>query len=97
MITNLQQGYTYNIRASNGPELCRVDAEWIVEDFYDANGQVPFAMFSELWFLDTVAGTAGGKSIGIDGATMVHLQNDTGAVVCSASRWDNSNFVVESH
>ncbi|KAK0730171.1 peptidase A4 family-domain-containing protein [Lasiosphaeris hirsuta] len=96
IITNAQQGYSVAITVSNGPKLCRVDAEWIVEDFYDAKGQVAFASFSDVWFVDAAATTVKGKNIGIDGAAMVHLQNENGTVVCEAEAYDNSNFVLTS-
>ena len=55
---------------------------------------MPFAAFSDLWFVDAAATTAKGKNIGINGATMVHLQNENGTVVCKADRYDNTNFVA---
>jgi len=77
--------------------LCRIDTEWILEDFYDADWvQVPFAEFSDLWFLEAAATTENGRRIGIDGAAMVHLQNEDGKILCQAEKWDNENFVVLS-
>jgi len=85
-----------SISVNNGPKLCRVDSEWILEDFYDGDDgkQVPFATFSDLWFVDAGSKTVKGKNIGIDGAAMVNLQNENGTIVCTAEKWDNSNFVV---
>lgn len=97
VISNVQRGYTVTLVVSNGPKLCRVDAEWIVEDFYDSGEQVAFGRFAEMWFVDAAATTARGKNVGIDGAAMVHLRNDEGTVLCSAERYDNANFVVTSH
>lgn len=73
-----------------------MDAEWIVEDFYDSGKQVPFAQFSDVWFVDSGATTVRGKSIGLDKAAMVHIQGDDGTVLCSAEPYDNSNFVIVS-
>ncbi|KAK3899262.1 peptidase A4 family-domain-containing protein [Staphylotrichum tortipilum] len=97
VITNAQRGYSVTIAISNGPKLCRVDAEWIVEDFYDATKQVAFASFSDVWFVEAGATTQRGKSIGLDGAAMVHIQSDDGKLLCSAEPYDNSNFVIVSH
>ncbi|KAK4149301.1 protease [Chaetomidium leptoderma] len=96
VITNAQQGYSVTMEISNGPKLCRKDAEWIVEDFYDSGEQVGLAHFSDLWFVEVAASTASGKNIGLDGATMVHIQGDDGTVLCAAEPYDNTNFVILS-
>ncbi|GAB1310643.1 Peptidase A4 family-domain-containing protein [Madurella fahalii] len=97
VITNAQRGYSVTLVINNGPNLCRVDAEWILEDFYDSGEQVAFANFSQMWFVDAAATTARGNNIGIDGAAMVHLQKDDGTILCSAERYDNANFVLTPH
>ncbi|KAK4240409.1 protease [Achaetomium macrosporum] len=96
VITNASLGYEVTLTLSNGPELCRVDAEWIIEDFYVSGEQVAFANFSDVWFMDSGATTAGGKHIGLDGAAMVHLQADDGTILCSAQPYDDANFVIVS-
>jgi hypothetical protein len=97
VITNSEQGTSVTMEINNGPKLCRRDVEWIVEDFYQSGEQVELAHFTDLWFVDSVATTASGKLVGFDGATMVHLQNETGQVLCSAERYDNTNVVLVSH
>ncbi|EAQ93037.1 hypothetical protein CHGG_01272 [Chaetomium globosum CBS 148.51] len=97
VITNSEQGTAVTMEINNGPKLCRRDVEWIVEDFYQSGEQVELAHFSDLWFVDSVATTASGKLVGFDGAAMVHLQNETGQVLCSAERYDNTNVVLVSH
>lgn len=67
-----------------------------MEDFYDAGKQVAFGHFSDVWFVDAAATTASGKNLGIDGAAMVNLRTDEGKILCTAERYDNSNFVVVS-
>jgi hypothetical protein len=96
VITNAQRGYSITIQISNGPKLCRLDAEWIVEDFYDSGKQVAFAQFADLWFVEAGATTVAGKSLGLDKAAMVHIQTDNGTVLCSAEAYDDSNFVILS-
>jgi len=98
VIQNVQQGYAITLTVNNGPKLCRVDTEWIVEDFYDGDDgkQVPFAAFSDIWFVDGVAKTQKGRNIGFDGAAMVQLQNANGTLVCQSQKYDNSNFVAIS-
>ncbi|KAK3382622.1 peptidase A4 family-domain-containing protein [Lasiosphaeria ovina] len=96
VITNAQRGYMMVLTISNGPRLCGQDAEWIVEDFYDAKGQVALAKFSDVWFEETAAVTSRGRRIGINGAAMVQLQDIDGAIACASSRYDDSTFVVSS-
>ncbi|KAL2271368.1 hypothetical protein VTJ83DRAFT_739 [Remersonia thermophila] len=97
VVHNLDRGTTITLHISNGPQLCRLDAEWIVEDFYDSEQQVNFGKFTDLWFVDVAARTVTGRQIGIDGAAMVHLVDDNGKTLCSAEPYDNANFVVLSH
>ncbi|KAK4129125.1 concanavalin A-like lectin/glucanase [Parathielavia appendiculata] len=96
VITNVQRGYSVTLQINNGPKLCRLDAEWILEAFYDSGQQVPFARFSDLWFVESGATTVAGKNIGIDGATMVHIQADDGKILCSAEPYDSANLVMVS-
>jgi hypothetical protein len=84
------------LEINNGPTLCRLDAEWIVEDFYDSGERVAFARFSDVWFVEAGGKTVGGKDIGLDGAAMVHIQADDGTILCSAEPYDNANFVIVS-
>lgn len=98
VIQNVQQGYAMSLTINNGPKLCRIDTEWIVEDFYDGDDgkQVSFAAFSDIWFMDAVAKTQKGRNIGFDGAAMVQLQNENGTLSCQSQKWDNTNFVAIS-
>ncbi|KAL1843845.1 hypothetical protein VTJ49DRAFT_7196 [Mycothermus thermophilus] len=97
VIHNLDRGTSITLHITNGPKLCRLDAEWIVEDFYDGDQQVNFGKFTDMWFVDVAAKTVSGKNIGIDGAAMVHLLDDSGKTLCSAEPYDNANFIVMSH
>ncbi|KAK4231085.1 peptidase A4 family-domain-containing protein [Podospora fimiseda] len=96
VITNAQRGYAYTLALTSGPKLCRLDTEWILEDFYEKNEQVAFGNFKDVWFQDVAAKTAGGKTINVEGAAMVHLKNRTGTVVCRAEKYDAHNFVIWS-
>ncbi|KAK3936111.1 peptidase A4 family-domain-containing protein [Diplogelasinospora grovesii] len=95
-INNVSRGYTLTISVTNAPTLCRVDAEWIVENFYNGDAQVNFARFSDVWFEETLATTVSGKQIGIDGAAMVYLKDSNGSITCTAAQYDNTDFVVSS-
>ncbi|KAL2143144.1 hypothetical protein VTI28DRAFT_291 [Corynascus sepedonium] len=97
IIENTQSGTSVTMEVNNGPKLCRRDAEWILEDFYESGQQVALANFADLWFVDSGATTVGGKKVGFDGAAMVHMQNEDGKILCSPEPYDNSNFVIVSH
>ncbi|KAH8905739.1 putative aspergillopepsin protein [Coniochaeta sp. PMI_546] len=96
-ISNLNRAYTLNIVLNGGPALCRADADWIVEDFFDAKGkQVPFARFDDIWFEECAATTSKGSTIGLDGAAMIYLGTSTSSATCVAQPYDNSNFYCSS-
>lgn len=94
-VTNLSKGFRVDIEIKRGPKLCRIDSEWLIEQFYDNEGpQVSLGKFDDIWFMDATSTTERGKNIGIDGAAMVYLQNDKEEVVCKAERYDDSTFYV---
>lgn len=96
-ISNLNRAYQLNIVLNNGPALCRADADWIVEDFFDGKGkQVPFARFDDVWFEECGATTSKGNAIGLDGAAMIYLGTSTSSATCVAQPYDNSNFYCSS-
>jgi hypothetical protein len=97
-MTNIDRDYTLTIVLNDGPALCRSDADWIVEDFYDAKGgkQVAFARFADIWFEECAATTASGKAIGLDGAAMIYMGQDTASASCLSEPYDNSNFYCTS-
>jgi hypothetical protein len=79
------------IHINDGPTLCRQDADWIVEDFYDANGQVAFGRFQDIWFEDVGATTTKGKTIGLENSSPISLGNGT-VTTCVANVYDDTNF-----
>ena len=97
-MTNNDQSFSLTIDLHNGPALCRADADWIVEDFFDSKGgnSVPFARFQDLWFEDVRATTTSGKAIGLDGASMIDLGSSVADSTCVAQPYDNSNFWCQS-
>jgi hypothetical protein len=96
-MTNIDRDYTLTIVLNGGPTLCRMDADWIVEDFFDAKGkQVAFGRFDDIWFEECVATTAKGKNIDLDGAAMTYMGSDTASASCLAEPYDNSNFYCTS-
>jgi hypothetical protein len=92
-IYNANQVYVTELVLSEGPKLCLTDADWILEDFSDSEGQVMLANFGTVWFEETVATTSSGKTLDIDDSELIDMANAT-ATYCVASEWDNSDFQV---
>lgn len=90
-IANLAQSLAMTININDGPTLCRQDADWIVEDFYDAKGQVAFGRFQDVWFEDVGATTTKGQKIDLKNASPISLSNGT-AISCVANVFDDNNF-----
>lgn len=84
------------ISLSNGSPLCRIDAEWIVENFKINGNQTPFGRFQDVWFQGCEAKTTSGATVGINGASMIYLQNNGPNPNCFAYEYDNSIFWAES-
>lgn len=62
---------------SSSNVLCGQNAEWILEDFSSGGGLVPFATFSDVYFVACTASTTSGASIGLTNAQVFDLyQND---------------------
>ncbi|KAJ4417076.1 hypothetical protein N0V85_002012 [Neurospora sp. IMI 360204] len=95
-IVNTQRGYTMSINATTGATLCRTDAAWIVEDYYDGAGGINMASFNDVWFEYTAATTVGGTKLGVDGGIFWNMQNSTGQLKCTSQKYDKSNFVIRS-
>lgn len=70
------------------------NAEWIVEDFSEGSGLVPFADFHTVTFTGCSA-TAGGQTVGLDGATTLDIVSANGQNVrTKVTREGNSGFEV---
>ncbi|KAK1776922.1 peptidase A4 family-domain-containing protein [Copromyces sp. CBS 386.78] len=95
-MSNTQRGYTMSINVMAGMALCRTNAAWIVEDYYDGAGGNNMAGFNDVWFEYTAATTVGGTKLGVDGGVFWNIQNSPGQLQCTAQKYDNSNFFVRS-
>ena len=76
--------------------MCRTNAAWIVEDYYDGVGGNTMAGFNDVWFEYTAATLVGGTKLGVDGGFFWNIMNSTGQLRCTATKYDNSNFLVRS-
>ncbi|GJE96336.1 peptidase G1 domain-containing protein [Phanerochaete sordida] len=86
-------GYAYLINNSNGQEvgveisspyaLCEQDAEWIVEDFEENGGLVPFANFGTVTFTNAGAYANAGGGLGPNAGIIFDIQQ--GSVLTSVS------------
>lgn len=97
-MTNENRAYSMTLELTNGPTLCRQDADWIYEQAGIGNsGKLyNFARFNPLWFEDVAATTANGQHIGLSGATMIYLGAGANNVSCAAMPYDDSNFFCQS-
>lgn len=83
VIENLSTGQTVNQYITSSSALCEENAEWIVEDYEEGGGLVPFADFGTVTFTGASA-TTGSGSVGPSGATLIDIEQD-GEVLTSAS------------
>lgn len=81
---------------SNGPALCRQDADWIVEDFDSGGRPVAFARFDDIWFEECSAASARGRAIGLDGAAPIYMGSSTSSATCITQPYDSSDFYCSS-
>lgn len=79
-------GQTIIQNVNSSSALCRDDAEWIVEDFINNSGQVPFANFGNVTFGNATASRDDGTTYTPSNATLVEIvQNDQVLTSISAS------------
>ncbi|KDR74078.1 hypothetical protein GALMADRAFT_280571 [Galerina marginata CBS 339.88] len=76
IIQNLSTGQTVSKSLTSSSALCEQNAEWIVEDFEESGGLVPFANFGTVKFTNAVATIASGGSAGPAGATLIDIKQN---------------------
>lgn len=88
-VDNLTKGKSVTHTFSGGVDgdLCEYNAEWIVEDFEEGSSLVQFANFGTVTFTGASA-TQNGKSVGVTGAQIIDLQQNS--VLTSVSTSSNS-------
>lgn len=72
-VENLSTGTAVTAQISSTSALCQQDAEWIVEDFDQNGGLVPFANFGGISFTGASAALVIGGANGPGGATLVDI------------------------
>ncbi|EIW83425.1 hypothetical protein CONPUDRAFT_102200 [Coniophora puteana RWD-64-598 SS2] len=75
VIENTTSGQKVNQDLTSSSALCEQDAEWIVEDFEENGGLVPFANFGTVTFSDASATTSSG-AVSPSGATVIDIQQN---------------------
>ncbi|KAJ5464788.1 uncharacterized protein N7458_000474 [Penicillium daleae] len=90
ILENLSTGQSEKHTFTSGVQgdLCEYNAEWIVEDFEENNGLVPFANFSTVTFSNAQA-TDGGSVVGPSGATLIDIEQN-GVVLTQSSNTNDS-------
>jgi hypothetical protein len=75
VIENLTTGKTVSKSLSSSYELCKKNAEWIVEDFEEGDSLVKFADFGTITFSEAEATTSSG-TVGPSDATIIDIEQD---------------------
>ncbi|KAI4144834.1 MAG: hypothetical protein LQ340_006518 [Diploschistes diacapsis] len=72
-IKNLSTGQTVSKQITSSSALCQENAEWIVEDFEEGGGLVPFADFNQVTFSNAVAHTSNGGTVDAGTGTQIDI------------------------
>ena len=91
-ITNESNGQSVSQPITSSSALCQENAEWIVEDFEEGGGMVPFANFGTVTFGGATAQTSAGNSYGPDSGTQIDIVQN-GQTLTSVSD-DGSSVTV---
>ncbi|KAK2463900.1 hypothetical protein APHAL10511_004072 [Amanita phalloides] len=75
-IQNLSNGQTVSKSLSSTHALCEQDAEWIVEDYEENGGLVPFCDFGSVDFTNAFATTSSGSQMTPSGATEIDIKQN---------------------
>jgi len=91
VIQNVSTGKTVSKSLSSSYALCEQNAEWIVEDYSEGGGLVPFCDFGTVAFTNAYATTKSGSKVSPNGATVIDIKQN-GKVLTSVS--ENSSGVT---
>lgn len=84
VIKNNSSGKSVSKSITSSAALCQQNAEWIVEDFEEGGGLVPFANFGTVTFTGASAGLVSGGTTSPSGASLIDIQQN-GKVLTSSS------------
>lgn len=84
VITNESNGQQVSQDITSSSALCEQNAEWIVEDFEEDGGLVPFANFGTVTFSNAAATLVSGGSIDPSGADTIDIEQN-GEVLTSVT------------
>ncbi|KAF7970859.1 hypothetical protein HWV62_22756 [Athelia sp. TMB] len=92
VIQNESTGATVTQDLTSSSALCQQNAEWIVEDYEENGGLVPFANFGTVEFTGASASTTSG-AIGPGSATLIDIDQNN-AILTSSSVGDSTVTVT---
>ncbi|PYH88607.1 hypothetical protein BO71DRAFT_365053 [Aspergillus ellipticus CBS 707.79] len=95
IIENKSTGQKVSKEISSSSALGGINAEWIVEDFEEDGELVNLVDFGTVVFSGAVAEAAGGESVGLDGATIIEIEDDSGEVVTDVTINSNSEVTIQ--
>ena len=96
VMENLTTGKSVSVSVSapsSSSHLGGQNAEWIVEDFEENGGMVPFADFGTITFTDCMASTPS-ETLGVSGATIIEIEGANGQVLTDVSLPTSSEVKV---
>jgi Peptidase A4 family len=96
-LTNVSTGgvLTQEIKAPEGSQLCRENAEWIVKNSQEGDAQISLADFGTVVFTEASAGLSTGGSENLSGAATVLLRDDSNTVYTDVVVDSGSQFTVK--
>ncbi|KAG8878552.1 hypothetical protein FRB98_006092 [Tulasnella sp. 332] len=91
VIENLTNGKTVTKTITSNNALCGQDAEWIVEDYEENGGLVPFANFDAIEFSGAMATNQTG-SVGPGSATVIDINQNN--IVLTSTTTNTSSINI---
>ncbi|KIL61661.1 hypothetical protein M378DRAFT_13355 [Amanita muscaria Koide BX008] len=76
VIENVTTGVTVSKSLKSAHALCEQNAEWIVEDYSQGGGLVPFCNFGSVKFTSSEATTVSGTLVDPNGATVIDIEQN---------------------
>jgi hypothetical protein len=80
VITNESNGQQVSQDITSSSALCEENAEWIVEDFEEGGGLVPFANFGTVTFTNAAATLVSGGTVDPSGADTIEIVQNNDVV-----------------
>ncbi|RAK95959.1 A4/G1 family peptidase [Aspergillus ibericus CBS 121593] len=94
IIENKSTGQKVSKTLSSSSNLGGQNAEWIVEDFEEGGSLVNLVDFGTVTFTGAVAAVAGGSTVGLEDATIIEIEDESGQVVTDVTIDSDSSVTI---